>query len=115
MTIRTWRAIAASSLLLFFAGTACSDDPARGRLGASCDAPADCESGLCTNQVCVNPAGGACTIDAHCVSGVCTDGECGGAQIGEPVGTDGCGPDGEVCAIGSVCDVERGVCVPESN
>lgn len=109
--------LALSACSLFLLTTACGDDePAKGRLGASCEEPAECESGLCMNQVCVNPAGGACTENRHCVTGVCEEGgTCAAASIGEPVGRD-CNPDGgEGCPTGQVCDPERLVCVPEAN
>jgi len=103
---------------LSLAAVGCGDDePSKGRLGATCEEPADCESGLCTNQICVNPAGGACTENRHCVTGVCLEGgTCGGGSVIGPEsgGDPACSSDSEACPSGQVCDLERGVCVPEA-
>lgn len=111
--MRTITSIAVSLCSFLVVSSGCGDDePSKGRLGATCEEPVDCESGLCMNQVCVNPAGGACTENRHCVTGLCLEGgTCAEGSIA---------PRGEQCIdggcpTGQVCDPERLVCVPGAN
>ena len=71
---------------------ACSDDPKR-RLGATCDGDSQCESGLCLQQMCVDPNG---DLDED------------GIPNGEERASGGGGGGGDVLSGGDVLDASTG-------
>ncbi len=61
----------------------CGDDPKR-VIGESCDSPGECSSGLCVDNLCVNPDGASCGAPEDCASGRCEANVCVGLTGAAP-------------------------------